>query len=346
MPQLDGLRALAVMTVLYTHYLSQEYWLFDIYWGGMGVRLFFVLSGFLITGILLREKEKLDSSHPNKSNLIRQFYLRRFLRLAPVLLVVLVAAVILDIPKTRETFWWHVFYLSNFNFAINNSWQGSVAHLWTLAVEEQFYLIWPLLVLFLSVKSLLRFIYWTIPTVIFYRIFARAAGIDDIAIWVMLPDSMDALCLGALLAILVRYHDLKSSQQLPIIFAGIGFFAWVFGQIYDLPDVLSMAEFTKTTIAVYFAWLVLRASEGHQGWVGRFLELQPLVYIGKISYGIYILHTFVKNRISAIDVLDLTSPGWIAAISSVTTVALAALAWHSFEKPINKFRRNLTYRHS
>ena len=216
MPQLDGLRAVAVLAVLYTHFLPQKYWLFDVYWDGLGVRLFFVLSGFLITGILLRETENLDRSPFSKLILTRQFYVRRYLRLTPIFLVTVTIAAVLNIPSTRETFWWHVFYLSNFNFAIHDSWQGSVAHFWTLSVEEQFYLVWPLAVLSMQPKALIRLIYFIVPSVIAYRLIAHLLGANDIAIWVMLPGSMDSLCLGALMALLARYCGLQSKRKLPL----------------------------------------------------------------------------------------------------------------------------------
>src|SRR5262245_10076041 len=79
MQQLDGLRAMAVLAVLWTHYLPKEYWLFGIYWGGYGVRLFFVLSGFLITGILLKSRQSIIQGQQCFTFALRQFYIRRFL---------------------------------------------------------------------------------------------------------------------------------------------------------------------------------------------------------------------------------------------------------------------------
>jgi peptidoglycan/LPS O-acetylase OafA/YrhL len=118
MPQLDGLRAVAVLAVLYTHYLADSYWLLGVYWGGLGVRLFFVLSGFLITGILLRESEGFDGKPGERWFLLRHFYIRRALRLTPIFYLTLIAMFALNAPNTRQTVWWHVFYLSNLNFAL------------------------------------------------------------------------------------------------------------------------------------------------------------------------------------------------------------------------------------
>src|SRR5215471_9719868 len=117
MRQLDGLRAIAVLAVLWTHYLPQEYWLSGIYWGGVGVRLFFVLSGFLITGILLKSRQYITQGKQCSLVAIRQFYIRRFLRIFPLYYVILALTAIMAIPPVRETIAWHIAYLSNVYFA-------------------------------------------------------------------------------------------------------------------------------------------------------------------------------------------------------------------------------------
>ncbi len=335
MPQLDGLRAFAVLAVLYTHFLPKQYWLLGVYWGGVGVRLFFVLSGFLITRIFLREKALLDNNPGTRITLITNFYIRRYLRLTPVFLATVVMAAILDIPNTRETFWWHAFYVSNVKFALSNSWQGSVAHFWTLSVEEQFYLIWPLVVSFLHYRKLMRLIYLAVPLVLVYRIAARLSGIEDIPIWVLLPDSMDALCLGSLVAVLTKFFGWTSSRRLPCLLAGIGLLLWLSDRILHMPEILQMSEFAKTGLSMSFAWLILRASEGHQGLMGRLLELRPVAYMGKISYGIYVLHLFVFHILNSYRSLfrfaGFLTPVWMAALAIAITITLAALSWHFFE---------------
>ena len=103
MPQLDGLRALAVLAVLWTHYLPEPYWLFGVYWGGYGVRLFFVLSGFLITTLLLSCRHYVHHGQQRRSVVLRQFYCRRFLRLCPLYYATLTVTALLNIAPVRET---------------------------------------------------------------------------------------------------------------------------------------------------------------------------------------------------------------------------------------------------
>lgn len=130
MKQLDGLRAFAVFAVLYVQYLpDKKYWLFGIYWGEFAVRLFFVLSGFLITGILLKCRQYVALEQQTALLVLRQFYIRRFLRIFPLFYITLALAAVINIPPVRETIYWHILYLSNFYVAYLGSWPGSVSHL-------------------------------------------------------------------------------------------------------------------------------------------------------------------------------------------------------------------------
>jgi peptidoglycan/LPS O-acetylase OafA/YrhL len=144
MAQLDGLRAVAVGAVMLQHFWLGA-GLFDF--GAMGVRLFFVLSGFLITGILLKSRELLDSGEQRPSFALGRFYIRRFLRIFPLYYAVLLAAWLLRLWGTRGEMGWHLAYLTNVDLFLRGRWWGDISHFWSLAVEEQFYLVWPLVIL-------------------------------------------------------------------------------------------------------------------------------------------------------------------------------------------------------
>jgi peptidoglycan/LPS O-acetylase OafA/YrhL len=199
MPQLDGLRALAVSGVVVSHFIPESSRYLNA--GGMGVRLFFVLSGFLITGILLEARASVDDGERTVGTQLRRFYLRRFLRLFPALALVIVCAWIAGVPEMRRSALWHASYLSNVYFARLGHFDGSVSHLWTLAVEEQFYLFWPLL-LFLVPRRLLgaTVVAMTLvgPT---YRLLAALSGANPIAVSVLPFACFDTLGLGAMLAL-------------------------------------------------------------------------------------------------------------------------------------------------
>src|SRR5438874_1438183 len=144
MPQLDGLRAFAVFGVLIQHFLSFEMP------GFLGVRLFFVLSGFLITGLLLDSRNLVESGLSTYGEQLKRFYARRMLRLYPPLLVFIAVCLVLDLGRMRSDWPWHATYLSNVYLIFIRPRQNlfPVHILWTLSIEEQFYLAWPLFILF------------------------------------------------------------------------------------------------------------------------------------------------------------------------------------------------------
>src|SRR5262249_40880734 len=143
MPQLDGLRAVAVLAVVAHHTLPGP--LVDaLNPGAAGVRLFFVLSGFLITGILLGCRESMAQQGAGQA--LASFYARRFLRIFPLYYFALAVVLLAGVQEARDGAAWHLAYLSNV-YGVRQGWLGSLAHFWSLAVEEQFYLVWPALVL-------------------------------------------------------------------------------------------------------------------------------------------------------------------------------------------------------
>src|SRR5262245_45608829 len=141
MPQLDSLRALAFFGVAVSHWLMAEFPLATL--GGTGVQLFFVLSGFLITGILLDYRRAQESNtRLSAGSVLRTFYARRFLRIFPLFYGVIAVAVVLNTGPIRELWPWHALYASNFLYAANHPTAGDpFTHFWSLAVEEQFYFV-------------------------------------------------------------------------------------------------------------------------------------------------------------------------------------------------------------
>jgi len=351
MKQLDGLRAMAVLAVLWTHYLPEEYWLFGIYWGGYGVRLFFVLSGFLITGILLKSRQYVIQGKQCSLFALRQFYIRRFLRIFPIYYVILALAVLMAMPQVREAIVWHVSYLSNVFFALQGRFYGSAGHLWSLAVEEQFYLLWPWFILFLPRR-------WLLPTIIIFigvaplfRCISTVVGVNPVAIWVLTPGACDALCLGALLAYLHSHEDelLISKEKVLCCFLVTGLFITIVLPIlpYLNAQNLVVSALADTGRGLIFACLVAAAAHGFKSFVGKMLESKPIVYLGKISYGIYLIHAFMPEIVYRIfDYFGLSSdklPLTVAFFSTVATIIVATITWHVLEKPINDLKRFFQY---
>jgi peptidoglycan/LPS O-acetylase OafA/YrhL len=303
MPQLDGLRAIAVGGVMTWHFWPNStlgHWLPL----PMGVQLFFALSGFLITGILLR-------GEPTAA-FVTNFYLRRALRLSPLYFAVL--AVLLAVsPELREAWAWFTFYGVNF-WVVEHGW-GTASHFWSLAVEEQFYLVWPALVLLLPRHRLKQVCIALIIFAPVFRLAMLARWHSYFAAAVLLPSSVDLLACGALLALngATRLNRWRSVAMAGSLLAAIG--CWSTGD-----DVLrALAMNTLLLPALYIA--IGAAAAG----IWRTLEHPVLVYLGQISYGLYVLHWVIAQPLE---------PVIGGAACAVITIGLAALSWHFFERPI------------
>jgi len=359
MPQLDGLRAFAAMAVLLFHFLGPKNVINKILpWGGLGVHLFFVLSGFLITGILLRCKVQVESGNATTGRELRIFYLRRGLRIFPIYYLTLAVVWFADLPFARETHGWNLCYGSNFLIARNEAWIGSMSHFWSLSVEEQFYLIWPITVLLT-------------PRVHLEKIFVLAVIIAPISriVWlaldgspwgIVLPNAcLDTLGMGALLAL---YCDPKSGDaQKQARLTQLGFWAGVLGLITLQAVAICgagtrfVAELEQSCTLLFsavsgllFVWIVDRCAAGKSAaWCRRILCNPIISYLGKISYGIYLFHAFIPVAWKML-------PQWTGVnielnstqkslIFIALTIALASLSWHLYECPINRLKKYFEY---
>jgi peptidoglycan/LPS O-acetylase OafA/YrhL len=359
MSQLDALRFFAVLGVLVAHtwHPKRLPWLFgDLDWAGLGVRLFFVLSGFLITGILLDCRNIAEKNEMPSMFFIKQFYARRFLRIFPIYYLVVIIALIVNLPPAREVWGWLITYTTNVYITLNNEWVGRLGHFWTLAVEEQFYLVWPWIILFVPRKRLLPIILFFISLGPLYRVFAYKLyqfdiGAMDFKASTFTLGSLDSLAIGALLALAwsLDIPKLTLQKYLERLILPIGMILYTICLVlyhYRIkPSVFFIAgDFAASLI---FAWLVSTAGLGFKGLAGKVLELKPLNYLGKITYGIYVYHNFaplilvpVLNRFG----YELHTPGFTNFIlSGLLTILIASLSWHWFEQPINNLKRYFQY---
>lgn len=344
MIQLDALRAIAVLGVLVYHWLPKELFLNSkLEWGILGVRLFFVLSGFLITGILLKCKDKIDFHGQNAGATIRRFYIRRFLRLLPIYYLVLFLTINF-VSGWDFSYIWHFTYTNNIYFALNK-WDIN-SPFWSLSVEEQFYLFWPLIIIFTPRKHLLKVILGTILTAPLFRVlFGHFLG-SGIKSQLLTFACLDSLGMGSLLA--YYYHDkqlLKRKRYLS------NFCFWVGGTLFitlivTSPYIRGTIRFGlfDTVTALYFTWLVDRAARGFGGIAGKILEFQPLVNVGKISYGIYVYHSFLSYKVTEFFNnqfhLFYSSSIWIEFfLKTIVTLIIASVSWQFFEKPINNLKK-------
>ena len=364
-PQLDALRAIAVFVVLLHHYLPWR-WVQRLALGPMAVQLFFVISGFLITGILLRSRQLIQTQQATLKQALAVFFARRSLRILPAYWLLLGLAYLANTPGVREQFFWHLTYGTNIWLGLQQSWDGYLSLLWSLAVEEQFYLLWPLLILGLPRRWLGPVIAGAVAIAPFARWGLLTLEVHPIWVATALLTNLDTLGMGALLAWIIweRQHwiehwkaawaqqekleDGPSSAPLTQDFGRIWSFSlhrW--SLLIGLPlftacKTMNLAgygnsftiAFTYLGLAGCLAWLVQRSALGFSGRVGLLLESPTLLYLGKISYGIYLYHMVITDwffrgmGLPRPEALGLRLPLYCGL-----TLAIASASWFFWESP-------------
>lgn len=350
LPQLDGLRALAVGIVIWQHAgLYDGSRAFAVHGVGIfGVWIFFVLSSYLITGILLRAKD----SGAQLGESLRVFYLRRVLRIMPAYYACLALAVALRVPLVPGELTAHALYLTRGMVPAHPQWSQALEHVWSLAVEEQFYLVWPLVVLLVSAS-------W-IPKILWVAVIGgavlRMVILEPLHANVVLgitssASSVDPFGIGGLLAwhAYTRPHAVASRVKWCRYgtVAGCALVALSLSPLNEHTG-RNVAFYGAETLAVSAAaaWLVNAAVNGSWpvfGW-------KPIVYLGSISYGIYLYHELV---IYSLGRLRFYLPGlgaWVErgsmahlAAVSVMSIAVAALSARYLEQPVNGLKRLVPY---
>jgi peptidoglycan/LPS O-acetylase OafA/YrhL len=349
MPQLDALRAIAVILVIISHWFSLEHF-FNRYSanGILGVTLFFVLSGFLITGILLKSKTIIENGGAVKKA-FTTFYIRRSLRIFPVYYLLLLILVVINSSAIRESFWWHFFYGSNFFFWIKGEFTGQLSHFWSLAVEEQFYLVWPAVILFVKRKYIPHVLFTGIAGAILFRYFITSPS-NELG-RILMPGSLDSFCIGGLLVYSKQsgaslYKTYVKSRSLFLAGAFLLLIAVHTTYFRSLPLQLHTAFF-YFLISVSFAVIIDRVADTvHTPVISWILNNKALLYIGKISYGVYLFHNFIPYF------YGLELPGLPASLSLYTVqglrflllIAISSVSWFLFEKPVLRLKKHFEYR--
>jgi peptidoglycan/LPS O-acetylase OafA/YrhL len=343
MPQLDAVRGLAILAVVVWHFepWSSQY----VPWGPIGVRMFFVLGAFLVTGSLLRLREQVASGRSGVGPAARRFYSTRYVRIFPVYYLTLFGVLAFGHPTVADWFWWHFFFATNILMCIREMLVAQASHFWYLAAQEQFYLIWPWLVLL----TRRRWLPWLIGAVIvagpLYRVAAVEGGLNGFWYFASPASNLDAVGLGALIAFL--RHEKRDDVLARFSVRGTGWIALVLFAI----GCVANSDFYYTAIggvgdsglSLAFAWLVIGGMRGFKGAGGAVLDWWPLRYTGTVSYGLFLFHQFVPPGLAV--ALPAIGLGWAAAdypryaLGTVIAFGLAAASWHFFEKPIAEWKR-------
>ncbi len=346
MPQLDGLRALAVLGVLVLHFTPAASPIKNVIPLGAGVTLFFVLSGYLTTRTLLNARQLAE---PDGEAALwrawRRFHARRLLRVVPPYYILIGIAAAVGCEPVRNSFWWHVCYATNWGFLYSWGPEGVNAHLWFVSVMEQFYLVWPLFMIFLPERRLMPAVLGAIAVGPVTRVICQAYDYSPFHLFMWPTSSFDALGVGALLAMLSRRDDgvwwryklgrWGLAAGLPVYY--IGFLAdRLTGEFVGVYESLGVAG-----LALFCFWLIDRASSGFQGVAGWLLSWWPLCWVGKVSYTVYLAHMFVASAIgwlaSRLHVGGFTDP-FSMLVLIAATLGVAAVSWYLVERPVSRLR--------
>jgi len=353
MRQLDGLRAIAVALVCIGHWVpptALHQLVRLVPWGALGVHLFFVLSGYLITSILLRCRAALPGLPRRRA--ILAFYARRFLRIFPAYYALLGLLYVLDVTSLRRTVWWHALYLSNIYLSLDPKLPGRLHHFWSLASEEQFYLCLPWVMLLCPAPSLPGVIV-LIPVAGFLaRLSLLCLGVDGESIWLSPLVSCDTLSCGSMLAWRAWRSRGQTTERFERLLPWVGAMGLTSIAVLNLINLVGwfnpMVLLGPTSLGLFGTWFVWRAASGFEGVLGTLLQSPPVVYLGRISYGLYLFHNFAPPTyewlVRALGLPTIFGFWWLRLpIFFAMTLSAAALSWRYFEKPLLDLKRFLPY---
>jgi peptidoglycan/LPS O-acetylase OafA/YrhL len=322
--------------------MYQHFWSEDNA-GQLGVRLFFVLSGFLITSNLLAQKDSAGSY----SDKFKTFYARRILRIWPIYYLVLGVSWASNLFGINDSLIWHLTHVSNYYYIFKSDWQPTVtAHFWTLGVEEQFYLFWPVVILLVPRRALLGVLLLTIATAVLYRLFIHHTGLSANYFYgLATPGAFDALGLGGLLAWLRHSGFDLSRLRKWLVPLALSILSGIL-LLNHLDFALTLYFLKDSLISLVLAAIIVGSVIGMPGLWGRILEWGPIVYVGKISYGVYLYHNFVSHLSGKV----LGRFGFESELGplnfilmSAGTILVASASWYLIEKPVNSLKRYFPY---
>ncbi len=306
--------------------------------GPIGPTIFFVLSGYLVTRSLLGNGTK-----PGGLALMASFHLRRLCKLMPPLVVLVVLGTMAGLPEFANDWAWHLGFSTNFLMIAREDWSGAASHLWSLAVQEQFYLLWPLLLLFCPRRHLVRTILVLAALALCWRLACIHTGASSFARWFFLMGSLEAFAVGSLVALWRPGATFGWGGNLMASTVAIGLFL-LSTALRHMPQTHWASAFVEIPETLAIAWLVVRLLDRSS--LPSFLLSHPwLAAMGRISFGIFLYHTLVAVTLGPL------LRGFGVGYASLTMVALllmaslliAAASHVALERPIQQWARTVEW---
>jgi len=354
--QLDGLRFFALVSVTIGHWIAWETdnQIIRILPWGRGVILFFVLSGYLISDILIRLREKKLSNKISFKQALQTFYVRRFLRIFPPYFLLIFFLIYINYEHVREIKFWLLTFTTNILLCYNHVIVGNVSHLWSLAVEEQFYLIWPFIILLIDKKYLLKAILLIILISILSRIIGygfylknnNPSTVNYFTLNLFLP-----LAFGGVLAYAKHYSTKLFAffnNYLFLVASILLYIICFYYLVLVIKSSLYWFIFDEYLFALCSVFIVCRASQNKFILIPKLiLENEVIVFLGKITYGLYLYHMLMgklfwevfapKYTISIHNHIEI----WCFYFALLLVVSISS--YYLIEKPINNLKRYFSY---
>lgn len=336
---LDGLRGIAILCVVLHHFgFHPPVW---VDWGPIAPNIFFLLSGYLITRSLFRLRNAGPPTTAAFWNQLGAFHVRRLARILPALYIMFAVGCLWGLDEFREGMGWHLTFLTNFRLVITDDWAGSLSHLWSLAVQEQFYLLWPVILLF-PARWMPAILLAAFFGAFAFRAWAFFVDATPFFRWFMLPSSLDPFAAGGLIAWAERKRGssffIPSAWHYPV--GAIALVCWICARTLRItvwPQMHPILALVDTLETLCIAWIFLVLISRPTGRMAQTFSHPVFIGLGRVSYGIFIWHTFVHMGLTP--VLDAAGLGkehpWAHyGILLMASVAVATLSWVLLERPV------------
>jgi len=358
--QLDSIRAIAVIMVVFSHWtIIGSSSIFP--WGSIGVTIFFVLSGFLITNILLNKKKEIEDNSIKgiKVTAIAKFMMRRALRIFPLYYMILIllffGTKILPNPIPKD--WkYYALYVENYLFYFKQAYPGGkLSPMWSLAVEEQFYLIWPWLIFFISKKNikyvLVSGIIISIVSLVLLPLILEKKDFINF----LTPSCFDSFCWGGFLSFTFVYKK-ENLENFSRLFRTLGLISITL-YVSLLCFNVSFDFISRSLLSIFITWILSIIIINKTGKLNTLFSNKILMSIGKVSYGIYLLHNFIPTLVNTLfhwlvkknfsfasffnlnNLIESKNSLVSYLIYTLTLLIIAYSSYYLFEKPILKLKK-------
>jgi peptidoglycan/LPS O-acetylase OafA/YrhL len=336
---LNGLRSIAVICVIIEHWFPKNHILKTFPLGSIGVDIFFVLSGFLISRILFHKKEAIGNTFSDKINALKSFVFRRTLRIFPIYYLLLLFLYFTNGTEIKQGFIYYITYTTNYFFYNTQSWHGMMAHLWSLAVEEQFYLIWPIVLFFILKKNMIKLFIAIILISSLYALFNN--------FWanILTISCVNAFAFGGVFAYVEIYKPrfeknfkkIIKYSFMPLLILFV--FQYIYINFITFPSRVLVSIITLNIIRICI-------ENNNKNILFIFLSSKIMNFIGMISYGIYLYHNPFASywrrffRIFKIDspFSNITINYYELFFQFILLLLISYLSWILVERPILKLK--------